>query len=418
MNSHEGPIEAYRRYWLPELIVLIALGLATTVLFAVTDLDISSIRPYFHPELADPWPVSNHPVWRVFYRSAPWVTASLAVAGVALLIVGTVRGKSGRYRWYGLFLLLCVAIGPGLIINATLKDHWGRPRPRQLVQFGGQLEYAAPLLPAGEHGKSFPCGHCSVGYLYAAGWWFWRRRHPWRGTLSLAVGLVTGTLLGIGRMAAGAHFLSDAVWSALIAYGTAHVLYYYILRIPAREDSQPALYPLIGHNPRLKAAVIGAGIVLGLGIIAGGMLASPCDRELGEHVRLSAYPEEPRIVEVHADTLDLELRLVAKPSDEITVSGAMHGFGPPNSEIRARWDFERRPVPMLRYRIVEEGFFTDVDGNAVMRIPVGEVKKIIVRIGHGDISLVNEAGGSTLPELDLVTSRGFVHRSGNQSTTP
>jgi membrane-associated PAP2 superfamily phosphatase len=64
-----------------------------------------------------------------------------------------------------------------------------------------------------------------------------------------------GTLLGIGRMAAGAHFLSDAVWSALIVYIVAHGLYYYVLRIPAREDSRQTLYPLIAHSKRLKAVM-------------------------------------------------------------------------------------------------------------------------------------------------------------------
>jgi membrane-associated PAP2 superfamily phosphatase len=235
MNSSDGPIAAYRRYWLPEMAVLLALAAAVTVLFSATRLDIEAARWFHHPSLADPWPVASQPVWHVFYRSAPWVTGSLAVTGAALLVAGLVRGKSRRFRLLGIFLLLCVAVGPGLIVNGILKDHWGRPRPRQIAEFGGRLEYVPPLLPARTHGKSFPCGHCSVGYLYAAG--------------SLAAGTLIGTLLGFGRMAAGGHFLSDILWSGLIAFGTAHVLYYYVLRIPAREDSRDVLYPRIERSP-------------------------------------------------------------------------------------------------------------------------------------------------------------------------
>ena len=37
-------------------------------------------------------------------------------------------------------------------------------------------------------------------------------------------------------MAGGGHFLSDVIWSALLAYGVCHILYYYVLRIPCRES--------------------------------------------------------------------------------------------------------------------------------------------------------------------------------------
>jgi hypothetical protein len=40
-------------------------------------------------------------------------------------------------RMYGLFILLSVILGPGLLVNLVFKDHWGRPRPRQVVALGG-----------------------------------------------------------------------------------------------------------------------------------------------------------------------------------------------------------------------------------------------------------------------------------------
>jgi lipid A 4'-phosphatase len=87
------------------------------------------------------------------------------------------RRACENWRINGAFLLLSVIAGPGLIINAVLKDHWDRPRPRDVVQFGGVMQYTpAPLR--GEGGGAFPCGHCSVGFLYASGWLAWRRRRP------------------------------------------------------------------------------------------------------------------------------------------------------------------------------------------------------------------------------------------------
>jgi hypothetical protein len=55
-------------------------------------------------------------------------------------------------------------------------------------------------------------------------------------------------------MEGGAHFIPDVVWSALIAFAVAYVLYYGILRIPAREDTCASLYLLIDRSPSLKTA--------------------------------------------------------------------------------------------------------------------------------------------------------------------
>ena len=413
--SSPGPIAAYRRYWLPELLTLAALAVAATAVFTVTELDVAAARLFYHPGLADPWPVASSPLWLLFYKSAPWVTGGLAVAGAALLVAGALRATSGLLRLYGIFILLCVIVGPGLIVNGILKDHWGRPRPRQIVAFGGQLAYVPPLLPAATHGKSFPCGHCSVGYLYAVGWWLWRRRRPRWAAASLAAGAVLGTLLGVGRMAAGGHFLSDAVWSGLIAFGVAHALYYYALRIPAREDASAGLYPLIERRPRLRAAAIAGAIILGLGIVGGGVVATPHHRDLLERVRLADFPLPPEAVDVQVDTLDVEIRLVADPPGEIVCEGYVHGFGLPNNEIRAAWTYVERPVPTLHYRVVQNGWFPDIDGVARIRIPAGGMRRVTVRVARGDISIADATGGAIapdrLPTLDLRTADGHVRRT-------
>lgn len=409
------PVAACRRYWLPELAALAGLALAATVVFAVTDLDIAAARLFYRPDLADPWPVASHPLWHLFYKSAPWVTASLAATGVALLVAGTLRAASRQLRLYGIFIMLCVIVGPGLIVNGILKDHWGRPRPRQIVEFGGPLPYAPPLLPAGTHGKSFPCGHCSVGYLYAVGWWLWRRSRPRSAAGSLAAGSAIGTLMGIGRMAAGGHFLSDIVWSGLIALGVAHALYYHVLRIPAREDSRADVYPLIERRPGARAAAIAATVLLGLGIVGGGVLATPHHRDLAERVRFADFPGAPEAIAVQVDVLDVEIRMVADPPAEIACEGYVHGFGLPTNEIKVSWAFEERPVPTVRYRVVEKGWFTDIDGVVRIRVPVRGVRRIIVRAHRGDIGVVDETGGivaaDRLPALDLHTADGRVVRA-------
>jgi lipid A 4'-phosphatase len=406
-----GPIVAYRRYWLPEGIALIILGVVTVIVFAATDLDITSARWFYHPEQKNPWPVAYEPVWSFFYASAPWVTGSLAAAGTAALITGLLRKEARRFRTHGLFILLCVALGPGLIVNGILKDHWGRARPRQIVEFGGKYGYSQPLVPSDAHGKSFPCGHCSVGYLYGAGWWVWRRRYPKIAALSLLTGLALGTLLGFGRMAAGGHFLSDNLWSGLIALGVAHVLYYYVLRIPAREDTVSTLYPLIEQDRRFRIAAISGAALLGTVILFGGIVASPHFADLSYRISLDDDRIRPENIEIYADRLDVELVLTQTPPYEVRSSGYLHGFGLPSNIVKADWQYREAPIPTLQFRIIQQGWFPDLDGSARIELPGAKLKKIIVRIDQGDIRVSRENGNrSKMPELDLKTNEGRVQQ--------
>lgn len=411
MPFQPGPIVAYRRYWLPEAIVLLVLCVATIMAFAVTDLDITSARWFYHPGQNNPWPVANVPVWSFFYASAPWITGSLAIAGTAALIAGLLRKEARQFRTHGLFILLCVALGPGLIVNGILKDHWGRARPRQIVEFGGKYPYTQPLVPSDAHGKSFPCGHCSVGYLYGAGWWLWRRQYPKAAALSLLTGLALGTLLGFGRLAAGAHFLSDNLWSGLFAFGVAHVLYYYVLRIPAREDSATTLYPLIEKDRRYRIAAISCAVILGTGIVIGGLVANPHFADLSYRISLSDYHVRPEVLEINADRLDVELILTNDQRDELRCSGYIHGFGMPSNTLEARWEYRDIPVPTLQFHVIQKGWFSDIDGAARIELSRERLKKIIVRINQGNISVSRDHRDVLRgPELDLKTKEGRVRQ--------
>lgn len=414
MALSAGPIAAYRRYWLPEAIVLAVLIAVTIIAFAATDLDITSARWFYHPGQKNPWPVASQPVWRLFYNSAPWVTGSLAIAGTAALIAGLLRKDARKFRTHGLFILLCVALGPGLIVNGILKDHWGRARPRQIVEFGGKHQYTQPLVPSDAHGKSFPCGHCSVGYLYGAGWWLWRRRYPKIAALSLLIGLLLGTLLGFGRLAAGGHFLSDNLWSGLIALGVAHVLFYYVLRIPAREDGLSTLYPLIEKDRRYRIAAISGAAFLGTGILIGGIVASPHFADLSGRLPLNTYDVRPENIEIHVDRLDVELVLAEELHDELRCSGYLHGFGLPSNTLKPLWEYREKPIATLRFSVVQRGWFPDSDGVLRIELPREKLQKIIVRVNQGDISVSSGkrdmTNGDVLPVFDLRTREGRIQQ--------
>jgi lipid A 4'-phosphatase len=143
--------------------------------------------------------------------AVPWITRIIilivAIGGVWLALIGRPLWRLDRKAL--LFIVAATALGPGLIANTILKDNWGRARPYQTDSFGGTRQFTPAPLPAAqcERNCAFVSGHAalafslvSFAFLLPAGG---RRR------LAIGTALGFGALVGIARIAAGAHFLSD-----------------------------------------------------------------------------------------------------------------------------------------------------------------------------------------------------------------
>lgn len=186
----------------------------------------------------------SHPFWDWLYIYGllpAWILTGLALIGFFLSFF-----KPSTYHFWRkpcLYLLLTFAVGAGLIIHAGLKDHWGRPRPRQVTEFGGLQPFRAYYQPnfgkQPEPSKSFACGHASLGFYFFAvallGTFYQSRFLYWSG-LGLAWGL--GGLLSMARLAQGGHFLSDTIASALIMWLTAWgFAYFFFVHQTLREGN-------------------------------------------------------------------------------------------------------------------------------------------------------------------------------------
>ncbi len=386
-----------------EGLVLLGLAAVAAIVFTATPLDLAASRAFYHPDRPDPWSGSSWLPWALLYRAAPWITASLVLLGLLATAYGALRNRDAPRR-NGAFLLLAIVVGPGLLVNFVLKDHWGRPRPRDVVEFGGAAPYVAPLVPSREGGTSFPCGHCSAGFLLAAGWWVWRRQRPSWARASLAAGLGTGFALGLGRMAAGGHFLSDVVASGLLALGVAHVLHDHVLRV---EDAEPPR-PAPAARARLQsawAALAAAGGVL----VLLALFATPHGASIAARIPLARSPRPPWTLEVSAQRANIDLLLVDE-APEIVVDGELHGFGLPTSTLATKVDVVDAARPIVRFRIVQTGWFTDLDGAARLRVPVEALERVTVRVDRGNIRVIDRtrSAGGALPALDLRTGYGQV----------
>jgi lipid A 4'-phosphatase len=135
-----------------------------------------------------------------------------ALAFVASIIRKRAVFGLSTLKW--LFLITCVLLGPGLVGNVLLKDHWGRARPVHIVEFGGPKTYSTPLVPSDQCDRncSFVAGEASMMYtlFFAAAFLV-----PAMGRRLIITGALVGFFSGIVRMSQGAHFLSDVIFAGV-----------------------------------------------------------------------------------------------------------------------------------------------------------------------------------------------------------
>ncbi len=213
-----------------EAIVLsIALCLFTTA-FWMTDIDKVVSAFFYSPwQGQDPWPVGKDQFWVFIYGSVTWIVLFWVVLGLVVLFLGFVRREFAGLRRLSLCALLCLALGPGLIVNAGLKEHWGRPRPRQIVEFGGTERYVPPgWFNLSESGKSFPSGHASVGFAFFVFYLMFRHKNRHLAMFFLFFSVFAGSILGYARLAAGGHFLSDILWSMFLSWISGYLSFFIV----------------------------------------------------------------------------------------------------------------------------------------------------------------------------------------------
>lgn len=194
-------------------------------------LDLAMSRYFYQGDSG----FSNNAFFTFMYNYGFYPGDLTALAAGIGIILSFCSEKFKSWRKPALVLFLTMAIGAGLFVHAALKDHWGRPRPKQVIEFGGSQPFRPYYKPNFFHqpqpSKSFTCGHCSTGFYFFALALVGRRLNNkpifWIG-MFLAVTL--GILLSLTRIAQGGHFFSDTLMTALImwltAYACDHFVYY------------------------------------------------------------------------------------------------------------------------------------------------------------------------------------------------
>lgn len=218
--------------------------LATVWLRSSPGIDMM-VSGWFHdPHGPVAFPLDRVPVM----RNLVWITRLLAqlaaLACIGLCVASWRRPAWRRHRLQSTILVVALLTGPGLVVETVLKDHWGRARPRDVIEFGGTHPYTPPwtIADACARNCSFVSGHVAGGFAPVATWFVMRS------PVGLVVGLAAGTLMAWMRIAVGAHFFSDAVFAAWVdwmcaAASTLVVLRFWRTMRPDRSKTNPATRP-------------------------------------------------------------------------------------------------------------------------------------------------------------------------------
>ncbi|MDF2549408.1 MAG: putative rane-associated phospholipid phosphatase [Chlamydiales bacterium] len=192
------------------------------------DLALSSL---FYKEGA----FSKDPFYQTIYI---WglLPGQMVISGASIYcLLSLISPLFKKHRQAALSLVLSLAIGSGLFAHLLCKDYWGRPRPVQTAHFGGPYPFKACYEPefqrASEPKRSFPCGHCTMGYYFFSVALLAKRAKRQKLFLaSLFFAFFLGGLLSLARVAQGGHYLSDILASMLIMWLSALFIDAFVFR--------------------------------------------------------------------------------------------------------------------------------------------------------------------------------------------
>lgn len=227
------------------LIIALAVAIIVGIMFGLDpQLDLALSRPFY--AVVD----ARHNAFALGESATLVLLHAIALRGSTLLVVPAVAAlvfklilprrkllMSGRTI---IFLMATMALGPGLLVNVALKNHWGRPRPAQVIPFGGSHHFVAWWDPRGDCPSN--CSFVS-GDVSSAAWTFapaalappsWRAL-AYGGALVLSIGMA------LMRMASGSHFFTDTIFAGVFTFLIIWLLHGLIYRWPRTHLSDDAV---------------------------------------------------------------------------------------------------------------------------------------------------------------------------------
>ena len=359
-----------RLFWQIAIPLLLLAGLS--IWFRCTDADISLIRGLRAATGITNWQDAELGVWGFIkaYGVIPGFIVTLAA--IVVIFAGLMSPRLAHWIRPGVYIVLVTAVGSGLISNMILKDHWGRPRPKHVIELGGDDAFVKVLTPAFElGGKSFPCGHATVGFLFFAVALVLRNSRPRLSWIAMALALILGGLLGAARMLQGGHFPSDVLWAAGIMWFTSVGLLH-ALRLQDFNETPLAVAPKNPRRTRFIATALAGALVL---LVAAALVSVPQSRR--QKISIPAPSSGTR----QTFNFDFKGTLRVLSGDASLLQVDFDGCGTPKSKpglsMGLSWGEGQEAIKVVEN---SHGFFTEKNFTATLTLAPGEYE---IQCGDG-----------------------------------
>jgi len=271
--------------------------------------------------------------------------------------------------------LITLTFGPGIIINVLLKNYSGRPRPREIVEFNGKWEYRK-VLQLGQPGRgySFPCGHCSMGFIFCSIYFVLKNKRKILANVAMWSGLVYGTIMGIARVGQGAHFLSDVIWAGGITILVSEIAWYLLF-----EGKKNYIINFLIDKKIPVVSSVAISIILILILFAFFLMSVPLYRE--QKIEMNIKNKNLRFVFNGEGNLKINT-VDEKPNISILVSG----FGFPRSGYYWKSDEkDNKGVSEISLDTYKTGFFQELSSDITVNLLKGKNNEIIINNINGNI---------------------------------
>jgi len=188
-------------------------------------LDLYFSGLFYSPELG----FYNNFFFQCMYKYGEVFGLLFGLSALLLFVGSYLNSRWKKWRRGALIVVLTLVIGAGLLVNVAFKGYWGRPRPKQVIEFGGKHPYRAFWSPnfhtRNDPQKSFPSGHVAMGFYFLSLCLLGKR---YNSRLLYTAGLFLTLFLGGGlmltRVVQGGHFFSDVIVSPVLMWYVARYI--------------------------------------------------------------------------------------------------------------------------------------------------------------------------------------------------
>lgn len=243
------------------LAVIVAVTVLTAIVFALhPQLDLTISAMFFDP-VRRTFPAQGDRFLAGFRFVTSWVIV-IAIAIPCISLIGKmlfpmrpalVRGRAM------LLVLLSIALGPGLLVNAGLKEHWNRPRPGAVTEFGGPFAFKPWWDASGQcrNNCSFVSGESAAAFAMLAPAAL--AAAPWR-LAAIGAAMTFGTLMALLRVVFGGHFFTDVVFAGALSAMLVWTLHGWLYRWTPRRWSDEKVEQALGDvGHAIRAGLAAAG---------------------------------------------------------------------------------------------------------------------------------------------------------------